>query len=245
MDTESADRLIPRGFYLDAMPGSRALRDRSWMPAALLVSMYLVLLAGAPGALRLAYPAAALLAGLYLYIKSPSQYLTFTLWIYFLTPFARRLADYRIGQYIDGNTMLLAPALVSLVALLALARIPRRIDDCWLVFVLLLGTVVYGGALGFAVLLDHQAVLKSLVAWMSPMAPPSFISTGGRSRHSNRRSIGLRSVVSWSLAFMVCFSSYLRLPGTPCGCRLWNMTRRAVLASMVYPNRLRCAPSAL
>jgi hypothetical protein len=175
MNIESGDRLLPRGFYLDATPAGRALRNPSWMPAALLVSMYLVLLASAPGALRLAYPAAAVLAGLYLYIKSPSQYLTFTLWIYFLTPFARRLADYRIGQYIDGNTMLVAPALVSLIAVFALARIPRRIDDCWLVFVLLLGTVLYGGALGFAILLDHQAVLKSLVAWMSPMAFAAFI----------------------------------------------------------------------
>jgi hypothetical protein len=129
MHTESGERLLPRGFRLDLPVNSRTLQNRSWMPAGLLVLMTLLLLAGAPGVLRLAYPAAALLAGLYLYVKSPSRYFTFTLWLYFLTPFARRLTDYRIGGYIDGNTMLLAPALVSLVALLALNKVPRRMDD--------------------------------------------------------------------------------------------------------------------
>ena len=145
MHTESGERLLPRGFRLDLPVNSGALQNRSWVPAGLFVSMTLLLLAGAPGILRLAYPAAALLAGLYLYAKSPSHYFTFTLWLYFLTPFARRLTDYRIGGYIDGNTMLLAPALVSLVALLALERIPRRMDDCWLTFVLLLAPFFMAG----------------------------------------------------------------------------------------------------
>ncbi len=175
MYTESGDRLLPRGLPIDPLVGGRTLWNRSWLPAGLFVLMTVVLLAGAPGALRLAYPAAALLLGLYLYVKSPSQYFTFTLWLYFLTPFARRLADYRIGAYIDGNTMLLAPALVSLVALLALIKIPHRIDDSWLAFVLLLATLVYGGALGFGLLSDRQAVVKSLVGWMSPMAFATFV----------------------------------------------------------------------
>ena len=174
MYTESGERLL-RGFPADQGLGSRALTNSLWIPAGLFISMTLVLLAGAPGALRLAYPAAALLAALYLYIKSPSQYFTFTLWLYFLTPFARRLTDYRVGAYIDGNTMLLAPALASLVALLALSKVPRRMEDSWLTFVLLLATIFYGAVLGFAVLSDHQAVIKSLVGWMSPMAVATFI----------------------------------------------------------------------
>jgi hypothetical protein len=173
MYSESGDQILGR--IVDFELKNVASWGGPWIPAGLLVLMTLVLLAGAPGLLRLAYPAAALLVGLYLYVKSPSRYFTFTLWVYFLTPFARRLTDYRIGEYIDGNTMLLAPALVSLVALLALTKIPRRIDDSWLVFLLLLGTVLYGGGLGFAVLSDRQAVLKSLVGWMSPMAFAIFI----------------------------------------------------------------------
>ena len=108
MHTETGDRVLRGGFDLDLPLRSSPLSVRWWIPAGMFVLMTLVLLVGAPGALRLAYPAAALLLGLYFYAKSPSQYFTFTLWLYFLTPFARRLADYRIGEYIDGNTMLLA-----------------------------------------------------------------------------------------------------------------------------------------
>jgi hypothetical protein len=189
MYTESGDRPLPRGFHLDLPLNDGMQTALSWMPAGLFVSMTLLLLAGAPGVLRLAYPAAALLAGLYLYIKSPSQYFTFTLWLYFLTPLVRRLTDYRIGAYIDGNTMLLAPALVSLVALLALNKIPRRTDDCWLTFILLLATVFYGGALGFAVLSDRQAVVKSLVAWTSPMVFAAFIYLNWRTFPTFKRAI--------------------------------------------------------
>jgi O-Antigen ligase len=181
MHTETGDRVLQDRFSLDLPLNPMALRNRPWVPAGLFVLLTLALLAGAPGTLRLAYPAAAVLLGLYFYIKSPSQYFTFTLWLYFLTPLARRLTDYRIGAYIDGNTMLLAPALVSFIALLALARIPRKLDDAWLSFVLLLCTVLYGGALGFAVLSDRQAVLKSLVAWLGPMAFAIFVYLNWRS----------------------------------------------------------------
>jgi O-Antigen ligase len=187
MHSESGDQVLGRVVIPDLE--SMALLGKPWVPAALLVLMTLVLLAGAPGLLRLAYPAAALVAGLYYFVKSPSSYLGFTCWVYFLTPLARRLTDYRIGDYVDGNTMLLAPALVSLVALLSLARIPRRIDDSWLVFVLLLGTVLYGGALGFAILSDRQAVLKSLVSWMSPMGFAVFIYLNWRTFPTMKKAI--------------------------------------------------------
>jgi hypothetical protein len=187
MHSDSADQILSRLDHPNLE--SMAFVAKQWLPAVLLILMTLVLLAGAPGALRLAYPAAALLAGFYFFIKSPSSYLGFTCWVYFLTPFVRRLADYRIGNYIDGNTMLLAPALVSLVALLSLARVPRRIDDAWLVFVLLLGTVFYGGALGFAVLSDRQAVLKSLVSWMCPMGFAVFIYLNWRTFPTLRKAI--------------------------------------------------------
>jgi hypothetical protein len=219
MHTESGDQLLPRGFHLDLpLGGGRTLQNRSWMPTGLFISMTLLLLAAAPGVLRLAYPAAALLAGLYLYVKSPSHYFTFTLWLYFLTPFARRLTDYRIGGYIDGNTMLLAPALVSLVALLALNKVPRRMDDSWLTFVLLLATIFYGGALGFAVLSDRQAVVKSLVGWMGPMAFGTFIYLNWRAFPAFKQAID-RAALGGLL--VVGFYGLLQFTIAPPWDRLW------------------------
>jgi hypothetical protein len=186
---QNGDGVLEHGFGLDLPLNGMALRMRSWIPAGSFVLMTLILLAGAPGALRLAYPAAAVFLGVYFYLKSPSQYFTYTLWLYFLTPLARRLADYRIGDYIEGNTMLLAPALVSFIALLALAKIPRKMEDNWLSFVLLLGTVLYGGALGFAVLPDRQAALKSLVAWLGPMGFAAFVYLNWRSFPIFKRAI--------------------------------------------------------
>jgi len=163
-------------------------RDRTWVPIAGFCFMTLVLLA-VPGVLRLAYPLLAFALGLYFYFRAPSKYLSFTLWLYFLSPFVRRLADYRIGEFIDGNTILLAPALVTLIALLSLRHLPARITDGWLTLILLLGTVSFGGAVGFLFLSDRQAVVKSLIGWICPLAFAAHIYLNWRDYPEVRRTL--------------------------------------------------------
>jgi hypothetical protein len=77
--------------------------------------------AGQGNLLRMAIPAAALFVGVVLYLTYPIHYVVYVLWLWFLTPLIRRLVDWRFG-YADPNFVLLAPLLVSGVAVLALLR---------------------------------------------------------------------------------------------------------------------------
>ena len=77
---------------------------------------------------ELLYPLVATLAAALLLWRRPALYLGFTWWVWFLTPEVRRLIDYRVG-YTESSLVMLAPFLVSGVALLAvfsrLSHLPR------------------------------------------------------------------------------------------------------------------------
>ncbi|QYO62553.1 hypothetical protein [Leptolyngbya sp. 7M] len=57
----------------------------------------LCLATGLSQLLNLAFPAGALLVGVLLYIRYPILYNGFSWWMWFLTPFVRRLVDQKIG----------------------------------------------------------------------------------------------------------------------------------------------------
>ena len=77
---------------------------------------------------QLAYPGAALVAAALLLWRRPVLYLGFTWWVWFLTPEVRRVVDLHVG-YTDSSPVMLAPFLVSGVALFAvfsrLSYLPR------------------------------------------------------------------------------------------------------------------------
>jgi hypothetical protein len=92
----------------------------TWMPILGLVALVLFgLVARVGGLLTYGYPLAALLVGVHLYRRSPSMYLGFTWWVWFLTPEVRRLVDYQQG-WNPVNPIMLAPFLVAGLASFAL-----------------------------------------------------------------------------------------------------------------------------
>ncbi len=76
---------------------------------------------GQGGSLRLAFPALSVVVGFYLYWKHPVHYITFTMWVWFTSPFIRRVVDYQ-GGWVDPSPVLLAPVLVSFIAGLGFLR---------------------------------------------------------------------------------------------------------------------------
>lgn len=132
-----------RGFHLGLQPAP------AWIAILSLIFFSLLcILAGAASILRLVFPAGAFVVGVFLYRRYPLLYLGFTWWLWFLTPWVRRLIDYR-SSFVDPSTVLLAPFLVTLVTLATFLRhFPKSYRQEGLPFVLALSGVVYSVLLG-------------------------------------------------------------------------------------------------
>lgn len=102
---------------------------------------------GQGGVARLAFPAGALLLGVWLCLTSPPSYVSFVLWLFLLTPLVRRYVDF-IAGWQQVSPIMLAPYAVGLLCL------PSCIRYCIvqngrfaLPWVIVLGCVAYGFAL--------------------------------------------------------------------------------------------------
>jgi len=78
----------------------------------------ILLVAGTIGSkiLSIVFPLGAFIVGWFLYFRYPFLYIGFVWWLMFLTPFIRRLADFRAGAFTDSNPILLAPSLAIIIA---------------------------------------------------------------------------------------------------------------------------------
>lgn len=128
----------------------------------------LCIVAGAGSLLRLAFPAGSLAVGIFLYFRYPILYIGFTWWMWFLSPFVRRLADFR-GGFIEPNTILLAPYLVTLITIVTLGQhLPRTYRQGGLPFVLAFIGVFYGFLVG-GILNSPMVAVRALLDWLTPV----------------------------------------------------------------------------
>ena len=121
-----------------------------------------------PQLLRVAIPAMAALVGWLLYTGRPITYISYSLWVWFLAPFVRRIVDWHFG-FFEPNFVLLAPLLVSgisLSTLLPSARHPK--DRIPVSFVLCGVAVLYGFVVGLFLHASPES-LFGLLNWLCPM----------------------------------------------------------------------------
>ncbi|MGB3533143.1 MAG: O-antigen ligase domain-containing protein [Microcoleaceae cyanobacterium] len=128
----------------------------------------LCIMAGLGKILNLLFPAGALGVGVFLYFRYPLLYLGFTWWLWFLTPFIRRLSDYR-SSYTEPSPILLAPFLVTFVSSITLWRhLPKLNQKGGFPYILSLLAVLYG----FLVGLINRSPVKvgiALLDWVCPV----------------------------------------------------------------------------
>lgn len=118
--------------------------------------------------LRVALPVMAMFVALVLQATRPIAYVQYTLWVWFLTPLARRLVDWRF-DYTEPNFVLLAPLLVSGVAGLALLSPGNRANTrIPIAFTLCGAAIMYGFAVGM-VLHPSGETLYGLANWLCPL----------------------------------------------------------------------------
>lgn len=123
--------------------------------------------AGRGTLLRTAVPFCASCIALSLYFRKPARYLEFALWMWFLTPFIRRVVDWRVG-FADRNLVLLTPFLVSWIAILTLREIKGAAKLQVAPFALCAAGIAYGFCVGMAIHPSGE-VIYGLVDWLSPM----------------------------------------------------------------------------
>src|SRR6201991_1403384 len=101
------------------LSGSR----KEWLPEALLWLITAMLIIAHQGTvLTLGFPVLAILAGLWLYFKSPARYVGFRWWLWFLSPEVRRLADWSKGSFTPTSLIQVAPLAVTMISGLSLLR---------------------------------------------------------------------------------------------------------------------------
>jgi hypothetical protein len=146
----------------------KTLGAGTWIVVGLSVIVLSALFVTGRGALlRMAVPAAASCVGLSLYLRKPSAYLQFALWTWFITPWLRRIIDWRVG-FVFQNLVLLTPFLVSAIAVLSLAGRRRRADLHIAPFAFCAVGVAYGFCVGM-VLNPSGEVIYGVVDWLSPI----------------------------------------------------------------------------
>ncbi|MBD2530228.1 O-antigen ligase domain-containing protein [Nostoc flagelliforme FACHB-838] len=168
-------------------PEERSLQG--WMAIAGFILLTVVCyFAGATAALRLIYPVTALIVAIFLYLRHPILYISFTWWIWFLTPLATRLVDYRVG-WDATRQMLIAPYLVVFITIATFLRhFPRASRQGGLPFVLAFIGVFYGFLVG---LIYNQPipVARGLLDWLSPIIFAFHLFSNWRDYPSYRQNI--------------------------------------------------------
>ena len=152
-----------QGFSLTLQP------QAAWMAIlGLLLITALCLAAGLGKVLNIIFPAGSFAVGLFLYLRYPILYVGFTWWVFFLTPFVRRVSDFRSG-FTDPSPILIAPPLVAMITIITFYRnLPKAHEQGGLPFILSALGVFYGFLVGLINGSPVPAII-SLMAWVSPI----------------------------------------------------------------------------
>lgn len=141
----------------------------AWVLILGLVLLTVVILAARAGVLlRYGFPALATLVGIVLFQRFPYIYVGYTWWIWFLTPFVRRLSDWQAG-YQEPSPILLAPFLVTLLTGVTLIRkLPSLHRDGGLPLILVVAGILYALLIGLASR-SARAVALPFLTWITPI----------------------------------------------------------------------------
>ncbi|MEO0540564.1 MAG: O-antigen ligase domain-containing protein [Cyanobacteria bacterium P01_A01_bin.105] len=119
--------------------------------------------------LRLCFPVAALGTAVWLYQRYPTLYIGFTWWIWFLSPWVRRVADFS-GGWQDPNPVLLTPFLVTFVSGATLVKqLPYVTVRGGLPFLAAIAATSYGLLSGIANGVRPTALVTAFLYWSVPV----------------------------------------------------------------------------
>lgn len=156
----------------------RSLGDVITPPTLLQIGVLLIclaaLLTGQARLLYYAFTPMCLMAGFVLFQRYPAHYVHFTMWLWMLAPFVRRLVDWQT-EYSTLNPVLLAPLLVSSLSFLTVIRISRHLhENRYYPFSLLLLMMIFALLVGIMAS-GPFAAGYSFLAWLAPLSVAFYI----------------------------------------------------------------------
>jgi hypothetical protein len=226
-----------------AWPQMAAGRDAKRGPGIELVAwtMYLVitagLLAGAGGRLaNYAYIGVSALAGLILYFRSPGGYVSFSLWLWFLTPFVRRVLDMHHG-WLPANPALLAAPAVGLLSVLTILRRPSELrGNLYAPYLLVFFAFVYGYVVGII----NNGFIPASYALLTYVAPAFFgLHLGLSWRRYPELAVSLRRTFFLALPLLAAYGIY-QFVAMPRWDALWmiNADMRSIGSPLPFLSRV-------
>jgi hypothetical protein len=140
----------------------------AWTAIGGFVMITALCLVAASGVMRYAFPLSALVVGAFLYFRYPVFYVSFTWWIWFLTPAIARIVDFKSG-WDPQRLMLVSPFLVTLISFVTLARrLPKSYFYGGLPFILVFVAVVYGFLIGM-IKNSPMSAARACLDWVAPI----------------------------------------------------------------------------
>lgn len=162
-------------------------------------------------AANFAYVGAATATGAVLIARSPVMYSSFCLWVWFLTPFVRRVFDYRHG-WNPTNVVLLAPPLVAALSVYTISRHARELRGrLFAPYLLILGGLAYGYSVG----LINAGLIPAtygLLTWLAPLVFGVHLALSWR--HYLELGAAIRKTFAFALPLLALYGIYqfVRLP---------------------------------
>lgn len=170
------------------------------------------LLAGIGGKLaNIAFVTLSVGTGLVLYARGPAAYVSFTLWLWFLTPFVRRVFDMHHG-WTPASPVLLAPLTVALIsAFTVLSRLSELRGILYAPFLLVFLAFAYG----FSVGVINAGVIPATYALLTWLAPALFgLYVAIHWRRYPEFAATVRKTFLWALPILAAYGVYqfVRMP---------------------------------
>jgi hypothetical protein len=170
-------RPVHESFAPQAAPAERRSGRKGQCIGAILVIFgipALCIIGNQGGVLRLVFPLLSLAVGGFLLWRSKPLYVGMVFWLWFVTPFLGRMADWQ-GGWTPESAVELAPYLAaSLAGIPLLAKLGRLTNRTTLPHVCALVAILYGTILGLRYLPLFN-VLRALLNWFVPVVFGLFV----------------------------------------------------------------------
>lgn len=178
--------------------GKKLLR---YGPVVALVAISAALLVAAPGLLRIAYIGLVAATAAVVFRQSRPLYIQLCLWLWFLTPWLRRMIDWRTS-YTEQSLMLSAPFVAAAISGVVLLRHGRTLaKPGGLPFACALAAIFFGTVYGLLRFTPFE-VARGLVNWLAPVLFGFFLFEERR-RYPEYRDAFVRALLWGTLVLSV------------------------------------------
>jgi hypothetical protein len=208
----------------------------AWVAIGAFIFMTIVGMLAAAKVMNYLYPASAFALMLFLYHRYPLLFHGFGWWLYFLTPFVRRVVDYK-SSFTDPSPILLAPVLIGVVILPGfLKNFPNIMLKDAFPFGISAIAIVYAAFMGY---MNHVATNKliiSALAWLSPILYGFYIYINWRRYPEYQKN--LEKNMLWGVLVMGAYGvwQYFTLPEWD---KLWLINTEISAAGNPFPQEFR------